>query len=277
MPTIQKLQGLSRSVEAGRSFVRFQFEESALNSFVEDLNYASTQGAIQSVTQLRSIGNQVLAKVKENFPQRKSLAAVQSSIGYRAIRPKSLNLIKGWRVNFYDAAVIANGRTASASASSLLGFYISHRQTESSRIRTILSSLESGSQAYRIYPVEKQSLRFPNGYPTATDQVFAKYADIPARDGFGFLAKAEAFADQILASGGSTMEGELVALLDKAHRFKMRALTTSSINRDAPDLISAAEESFSSAFAKGANPIKLLRSKKRSDRLKPRRFPRRRN
>lgn len=264
MPTLPQLRGIAQSAQAGRSFVRFEFNPGDIDSFVEDFNYASTQGAIRTVTELREIGQRVLAELKSNFPERKSRAAVRSSQGYRQITPKSLKLKEGWRVKFYDAAVLPFGTNASAAAPSLLGFYIDHRNARSERIRTILASLEGGSRPYRIFPVEASALRFPNGYPRATDQVFAKHADIPARKGFGYLEKTRRFADQLLASKGSQMEAELVGLLERAHRFKIRTLSAESVKREATPAIEAATESFSDVFAKSTNPLRALRSKKKS-------------
>ena len=221
----QASAGLARSIGSGRVFARFEFDTEQVNKFVTGLNYASTQGAIADAVNLRDIGQKVLDEVKRSFPDDKPDEFID---GERITT--TMHLKDGWRVSFYDAV---SSDSSTSSAPSLLGFVINHRQQQNKRVRTILASLESGSRAHTIHPVHAKALRFAGMTPGGHDSiVFADHADIPAREGIGYLRKAQVFADQLLASRQSQMEKELVSMIEKGGLVKRR-LTNSSFDRDA--------------------------------------------
>ncbi len=258
MATPRQIRGISQSAASGKVFVRFAFNPGDVESLASDLSYASTQGVIRSVMQLKKIGNEVVDELKRNFPDKKKSRAsvVKSRLGYAAIRQRSLRLKEGWRVRFYDAGIVAARQLLPGA--SLLGFYIEHRMQGDSRIRTILNSLESGSRAFQIRPVFARALRFPN--KRGNDQQFADHAEIPARPGTYYMRKTAEFADRLLASRGSQMEQELVDLIEKGDAVRLRTLSRESIKQDATANIENAQENFESVFNRIGNPLSAARA-----------------
>jgi hypothetical protein len=129
------------------------------------------------------------------------------------------------------------------------------------RIRTILASLESGSRPYTIYPKQAKALFFP-GRKLGTMQ-FAASADIPERPAYGFLRKAQIFADQMLTSEGSQMEAELIALIEKGKRFKQTALKTASFDSNPPSSLSEAKDDHPTHFTPPNRALRAGRVLKR--------------
>lgn len=274
------LTSFSRSVSSGRVFARFEFNQDDIDPLVEDLNYVTTPGVIESAADLRGAGKQVLAFLKANFPDRnaqqgtRSLAAAKIAArgGVAAPIKRPLNLKAGWRVNFYSAASVSGNGVSGGT--SLLGFYIDHKLQDRARVRTILASLESGSRAYTIRPKRKKSLLFPDGYPDGQEGVFAKEAHIPARAGFGYMKKTEDYADSLLAAHGSTLEDALADIIEKGKRLKVSALGQAADSEPTSTVSDAleqlGEESASTILTRAKSPLKALKTLKK--RMKSRRF-----
>lgn len=278
----RQVASFARSISSGRVFARFEFNKKDLDPLVEDLNYVTMPGVVGAAADIRGAGNKVLAYLKANFPDRGTSSLRVSRVlgrrkfgrtGFRPVKRRSLRLKEGWRVNFYATSPI-NTKGATR-GTSLLGFYIDHRQANRDRIRTILASLESGSRPYTIRPKRKKSLFFPESYPDGMEGVSAMYAHIPARKGFGFLRKTEDYADSLLAAHGSLLENELQRVIEKGKRFKQIALgqgmksePTAAVS-DA--LESIGEQAASTTLSKAKSPLKAIRTLKK--RIKSRKFP----
>lgn len=273
MASSRALATFSSDVRSGRTFVRFRFAKEDVTALVEDLNYATTPAVIQEAAQVREYGRKVLEYLKANFPSENRsprAALLRKGRRYDTIAArKPLGLREGWRVSFYSAATVYGGQVSSGA--SLWGFYIGHKLAKSERIQTILKSLESGSRPYTIAPVTAEVLAFPAAYPPNGENVFAKRADIPARKGYAFLEKTEAYADNLLARHGSTLEDELQRIVEKGTRLKKLALGVTPSSGNVLDSMSDAA-SVGDALASQKNPLGAIRTLKR--RVKTRKFNR---
>lgn len=246
-PSYQSVTSFGRSLSSGRVFARVEFKQDDIDSLVGDLNYAALPGTIERAGDVRSLGSKVLAYLKANYPQESATTAEGRVFSKRS----PSKIVDGWRVKFYSAEVTRGG------AASLVGFYLNHAQEDNSRTRTIIASLESGSRPYRIFPVEAKQLRFlgENNRPT-----YAKFADIPARKGFGFIKKTENYAESLLAPTGSIIEKEIGDIVEKSRRLNI----VNSLN--AEDVASAPASTVSAA-------LDAIRAKSRTKSLFGRKSP----
>ena len=244
---------IARSASTGRVFARYQFDQGQLDSLVADLSYATTPEAISSATRLRQIATSVLRYIREQTPE-SGMGTLKGGVA------DGIPLKQGWNVRLYDGMFLGGG---TVKGTNMVGFMLSHKYENINRVRTILSSLEEGSRAYTVFPVEAKMLAFQFPYPDLSEFAFAKKVKIPRRKGFFFIKKTLAFADHLLAAEGTNMEAALADIVNKGRRFRASPLDDSFNASDNKNAIAAARKDFGKMFAQAKNPLNYVNRKRR--------------
>lgn len=258
-------KGIARSAASGRVFVRYQFDGKEASSLAADIAYATTPEAISSATRLHQNAKRVkdfLYKIHPYNPDGTKKSHTSNKVGP--------HLRDGWNVKVYEGAFQAGV----VGARSLVGFFLSHKDENDKRkrVKLILSSLESGSVAYKVRPVNKKFLKFRVPYPLLDTIIrTSQTISIPAREGRWFLDETRKFADRLLATEHTLMEEEIVKIIEKGRRFKMRAADTRFTASNTADgsAIAAAREKFGVAFTQARSPLNKVRRVKSRRKTKP--------
>lgn len=255
------ISSIASDVRRGRTFVRFQFDRDDINSLVADLNYATTPAVIQNAAKVRDYGRKVRDFLKANFPKHKTGA-----------RKRSSDIREGWRVEFYSAATSFGG--AISSASSLWGFYLTHKSEQNKKVRTILNTIDQGSIAHMIYPGSDPRAKTPSDKlalkwsPGGGRGRMSKGHEVGGVRGYNYLAKTEKFASSLLAIHGNLLEDELFRITSKGSRLKKYALGASAGSGETiEDAVSS--QSIISALLSQQSPLGAVKTLK--TRLKARR------
>lgn len=224
MATLSQSRSIAKSLSSGKVFSRFRLRDDDVDALVESLNYATAAGMFGKIADLKSVASAVLRFLQERYPH----AHKYPNNGPRSEK----NIAEGFEYKLY-------------ATSGLVGFYIAHRRAKSERIRTIVASLEEGSGKYTIEPKGEdeegaEALRF---WGTKRKKwMFSKFPiEIPARRGHHFLAAAEAFANQLITTRGSTVANNLADLIDGASSKWKGISTAAEFNAlpPDPDIVSA--------------------------------------